>query len=130
MDEISNHAEIVKMRNELEEIKEELRDRWHDDKERYLKRVDKALGNNRLRIRVFLAIDGIKSVKEIEDEIKEPHVSVWRAFQHLKREGIAKKIGSKSGSPVYIKKPWVKSLCIDDYVINKYPEKTAIESAT
>lgn len=60
MNEINNHAEIVKMRNELEEIKEELYDRWHDDKERYLKRIDKSLDNNKLRVKIFLAIDGIR----------------------------------------------------------------------
>jgi Fic family protein len=128
MNEINNHAEIVKMRNELEEIKEELYDRWHDDKERYLKRIDKALDNNKLRVKIFLAIDGIRSVKEIEAEIKSSHAGIWRAFQHLFKEGIVRKIGSKSGSPIYAKKPWVKSLRIDDYVKEKYQEKPAIES--
>jgi hypothetical protein len=124
----NNHAEIVKIRNELEEIKEELYDRWHDDKESYLKRVEKALDNNPLRVRIFLAIDGVRSVNEIEAEVKSPHTSVWRAFQHLHKEGITRKIGSKSGSPVYSKKPWVKVLNVDDHVREKYPETTSVET--
>lgn len=128
MGEVNNHVEIVKIRNELEEIKEELYDRWHQDKDLYLKRVDKALDKNQLRVKIFLAIDGIRSVKEIEAEINSSHVSVWRAFKHLYKEGITRKIGSKSGSLIYIKKPWIKVLNIDDYVRENYPERPSIET--
>lgn len=125
MNEVNTHKEIVKIRYELEEIKEELYDQWHENRERYQKRVDNALAGNPLRIKIFLAIDGIKSVKEIETELKSPHVSVWRAFQHLHKEGLTRKIGSKSGSPVYAKKPWAKVLNTDEYVREKYSIETA-----
>lgn len=117
---IDIHKEIVKMRYELEEIKEELYDQWHENRERYEKRVDNALAGKPLRVKVFLVIDGIKSVKEIETEVKAPHASVWRAFTHLYRKGLTRKIGSKSGSLVYAKKPWAKALNIDEYVRVKY----------
>jgi len=127
---LNNHAEIVKIRNELEEIKEELYDRWHEDKNTYLKRVDEALDNNQLRVRIYLAIDGIKSVKEIELEVKAPHVSVWRAFRHLEKRGLTRKVGSKSGSPIYAKRPWAKVLSIDEYVMEKYQVKTSVETSS
>lgn len=116
MNDINTHKEIVKIRYELEEIKEEFYDQWHENRERYQKRVDNALAGHPLRIKVFLAIDGIKSVKDVEIELKAPQASVWRAFNHLYKKGLTRKIGSKSGSPIYAKKPWIKALCIDDYV--------------
>jgi len=125
LNEIDTHKEIVKIRYELEEIKEELYDQWHENRERYQKRVDNALADNPLRIKTFLAMDGIKSVREVETELKAPHASVWRAFKHLYKEGLTRKIGSKSGSPVYAKKPWAKVLNIDEYVREKYPIEVA-----
>ena len=122
MNNIDDHKEIVKIRNELEEIKEEFYDHWHEDKEKYLKRVDVAIKNNALRAKIFLAIDGVRTAIEIENEINSPHMSSWRAFKHLNKEGITRLLGSKGGSPVYCKKPWVKVLHIDDYVKEKYRE--------
>lgn len=120
MNEIDTYKEILKIRYELEEIKEELYDQWHANREQYIKRVDNALAGNPLRIKIFFAIDSIKSVKEIETEVKAPHVSVWRAFKHLHKEGLTRKVGSKSGSPIYAKKLWAKALNIDEYVKEKY----------
>jgi len=123
MVEDQSHEELVKIRHEIEEIKDELRDQWHENREKYEKRVDNAIAGHTLRVRVFLAIDSIKSVIEIERELRAPHVSVWRSSEHLRKKGLIRKIGNKSGSPVYAKKPWVKELDLDDYVREKFPIK-------
>ena len=111
-----SHEELVKIRHEIEDIKDEQRDQWHMNREKYKKRVEDALAGRMLLVRVLLAIDSIKSVTEIESELKAPHVSVWRAFRDLRKRGLIKKIDSKSGSPVYAKKPWIKELDLEGYI--------------
>ncbi len=106
---------------DVEEIKEELEDGWHKRREEYETRVRKTLGGNANACQLFLEIDGVRSINEIEDSLNSggkrvPHATLWRAAKLMIRTGLIRKVGINGRSPIYSKKPWVKALGLDDYV--------------
>lgn len=118
------HERVAKMQKDIEELKEEMQDAWHLNKERYQNRVKDVLQGDFTCITLYLEIDGLRSVKEIEDSLavsghKVPHATLWRATQRLLRGGLIKKVGVKSRSPIFTKKPWALALGLDDYVRTK-----------
>jgi hypothetical protein len=107
-------SRVAKLQRDVEEIKEELQDTWHDRRDKYLDLVKKVLEDNPNATRLFLEIDGFRSVKEIEIAITStgkriPHVTLWRASKDLEKGGLVKKIGIKDQSPIFTKRPW----CLD-----------------
>lgn len=122
------HERIAKMQKDIEELKEEIQNAWHLNKERYQKRVKDVLQGDFTCIALYLEIDGIRSIKEIEDGLVSsghnvPHVTLWRASRRLLKDGLIKKVGVKSRSPIYTKKPWALALGLDDYVREKIIQK-------
>lgn len=116
-----DHEELVKIRQKVEDLEAEARDRWHENKQTYMARVEKALAGSKHRAAIFLAIDGVKSARDIIRELQLDPKSAWRAFEHLRKEGLLKLLANRRGSPVYTKKPWVKELSIDDHVRERFP---------
>lgn len=115
------HERLTKLQKDVEEIKEELEDQWHERRTIYEERVKKALESDKNAAILYLEIDGIRSIKEIERDLinqqrRIPTMTLWRASQRLLKKGLIKKIGVKRGSPIYTKKPWAKALDIDNYV--------------
>jgi predicted transcriptional regulator len=118
------HERLTKLQKDVEEIKEELEDQWHERKDFYIKRVEKVLSKHKNIAIVYLEIDGVRSINEIEKclidkQMKIPHTTLWRATQKLLKEGLIKKVGIKDNSFVYAKKPWAKALDLDNYVKTK-----------
>jgi sugar-specific transcriptional regulator TrmB len=120
------HERIEKLQKDVEEIKEELEDQWHERKAIYEERVAKVLKGDKKRYAaiLYLEIDGIRSIKEIERDLinrqnRIPTMSLWRASKKLLKNGLIKKIGVKGKSPIYAKKPWARVLDIDSYVRSK-----------
>lgn len=121
-------ARVSKIQKDVEQLKEFMKDSFHDRRDHYEKRVRKVLEKHLICIILWLEIDGIRSFKEVEDDIKLegrniPHVSLWRAKERLLRAGLIKKIGMKRRSPVFTKKPWAKELNIDDFVRKAFLEE-------
>ena len=115
------HKEIVKIRREIEDIKRSQEADMQLNREKYERLVSLTLGRNKKRARVFLAVDGLRSRKEIEDEVGVSQPTVWRALDHLESYGLVIKLeASKAGSPVYGKPRWVHILRIDDYVRSQF----------
>lgn len=115
------HERIVKLQKDVEEIKEELEDQWHERKTSYEDRVRKALEGDKNATVLYLEIDGARSIEEIEKDLvsqqnKIPTTSLWRASKRLLKNGLVKKIGVRGKSPIYAKKPWAKALDLDSYV--------------
>ena len=115
------HERITKLQKDVEEIKEELEDQWHEKRSSYEDRVRKALEDDRNAAVLYLEIDGVRSMREIETSLASrgnriPTMSLWRASQRLLKKGIIKKVGLKGKSPIYAKKPWAKALDLDNYV--------------
>ena len=115
------HERITKLQKDVEDIKEELEDQWHEKRPAYEQRVRRCLEGDPNSTTLYLEIDGLRSVDEIEEALvstgrKIPHVSLWRASKRLLGCGLLKKTGIKGKSPIYEKKPWAKALDIDDYV--------------
>lgn len=117
------YEEVRKIRKELEDVKQAQENDWLLNRSRYERLVEDVLAGKTLRIKVFLAVDGFKSVMEIKNDVQAPHTTVWRVFKHLEKGGLIFKIGSKSKSPIYAKKRWAQVLHIDDYLETKYWEQ-------
>lgn len=118
------HERITKLQKDVEEIKEELEDQWHERSSNYEDRVRKALEGDKNATVLYLEIDGIRSIKEIERSLatqgnRIPTMSLWRASKRLLKSGLIKKVGVKGKSPIYAKKPWAKALDLDNYVRTK-----------
>jgi len=116
------------MQKDIEELKEHMRDDWHDRRERYESRVRKVLEQYPNCVQTWLAIDGLRSVKELGDYLQSvvgediSHRTVSRCCKRLCRAGVIKKVGAKGKSPVYSKKGWTKELNLDDYVRQTFLE--------
>lgn len=112
---------ITKLQKDVEEIKEELQDQWHDRREDFQARVRKCLQEDKNATTLFLRIDGVRSMDELESVFAAegthiPHVSLWRASKRLLSSGLIRRVGVKGRSPVYDKRPWAKALDIDSFV--------------
>ena len=118
------HERITKLQKDVEESKEELEDQWHEKKSNYEDRVRKALEGDKNATILYLEIDGVRSITEIEKSLTSqgnriPTMSLWRASKRLLKNGLIKKVGVKGKSPIYAKKLWAKALDLDSYVRTK-----------
>jgi len=123
---VDTAKEIVKIRHDIQDIKHSQEADMHLNREKYEKLVSDVLEGHEVRIKVFLAVDGLKSRKEIQDAVKAPQPSVWKTIDLLESRGLIVKLeSSKAGSQIYGKPRWVRTLRIDDYVRNKwkFPEE-------
>lgn len=124
------HERITKLQKDVEDIKEELEDQWHERRSVYEERMRKALESDRNAAILYLEVDGLRSFHEIELDLGKtenhiPHPTLWRASIRLQKSGLIKKVGVKGKSPIFAKKPWAKALDMDDYVRSKvFQEKT------
>jgi len=120
----NTHERITKLQKDVEEIKEELEDQWHERRSNYEDRVRKALEGDKNATVLYLEIDSVRSIAEIEKHLikhgkRIPTMSLWRASKKLLKNGLIKKVGVKGKSPIYAKKPWAKALDLDNYVRTK-----------
>jgi hypothetical protein len=124
------HERITKLQKDVEDIKEELEDQWHERRVTYEERVRKTLEGDRNAAVLYLEVDGLRSLREIEVDLGKtenhiPQPTLWRASKRLQKNGLIKKVGVKGKSPIFAKKPWAKALDVDDYVRSKIlQEKT------
>lgn len=115
MDKVSRNAESKTSTKRSQEADMQL------NREKYEQLVSLTLGHNEKRAKIFLAVDGLRSRKEIESEVEVSQPTVWRALDHLESYGLVIKLEtSKTGSPVYGKPRWIHVLRIDDYVRSQF----------
>ncbi|MEM3429407.1 MAG: hypothetical protein QXL25_07225 [Candidatus Bathyarchaeia archaeon] len=115
------HERLTKLQKDVEEIKEELEDQWHEKRNSYQERIRRALEDDKNAAILFLELDGVRSVREIERDLANQQkristATLWRASKRLLKKGLIKKVGVKGKSPIYAKKPWAKALDMDSYV--------------
>jgi len=118
---------IAQMQKDIEELKEYVRDDWHDQREKFEKRVRRIMEKSSDCVKLWLELDGIRSVNEIEEDLSSKgeeiaHTTMWRCCKKLVDAGLIKKVGTKGKSPVYSKKMWAKELNIDDFVRQNFLE--------
>src|ERR1700731_1136096 len=94
------HERITKLQQDVQEIKEELQDQWHDRRADFELRVKKCLEGDKNATTLFLRMNGALSMDEIESTLATegnpvPHVSLWRASKRLESAGLVKKAGIK-----------------------------------
>lgn len=119
---VDTAKEIINIKRDLREIKQAQEVSVHFNREKYMRLVEDALAGNPTRVSVFLEIDGIKSRKEIQEKVGGKQPTVWRAIDHLEKNGLIYPLEeTKGGSPIYAKHQWVKILRIDDYVREHFP---------
>ena len=120
-DQLDTAGRITKLQKDVEEIREELQDQWHDRRSDFEARVRKCLSGDKNAIILYLEVDGQRSIEEIESALmtagrRIAHVSLWRASVRLVEGGLVRKYGVKGRSPVYDKRPWAKVLDMEGYV--------------
>ncbi len=119
---VDTAREIINIKRDIREIKQAQEVSVHFNREKYERLVSDALTGNPTRVRIFLEIDGIKSRKEIQEKVGGKQPTVWRAIDHLEKNGLIYPLEeTKGGSPIYAKHQWVKTLRIDDYVREHLP---------
>jgi biotin operon repressor len=119
---VDTAREIINIKRDVRELKQAQEVSAHLDREKYIRLVQDALTSNPTRVRVFLEVDGIKSRKEIQEKVGGTQPTIWRAIDHLERNGLIYPLEeTKGGSPIYAKHQWVKTLRIDDYVRANFP---------
>ncbi len=99
----------------------------HVNEDRYLELVSKNLSGKPFVTKVFLAVDGVTSQKEIGENLgaKQPNVST--AIDYLVGKGLIVSMEqTRDRSPIYGKPRWAKALRIDDYVREKILPKPVL----
>jgi len=112
------HKEIVKIKRELKDLRETVDLSLvlkPDDLVEYVKNV---LGRSRDKVRVFLAINGRDSLKDISKKL--PGVNVPRSSKLLEKKRLIYKLDVPGRSLVYGKPHWAQVLNIDDIVRKEY----------
>ena len=112
------HKEIVKIKRELKDLRETV------DLSLVLKPADlveyvkKALGRSMDRIKVFLAINGKDSLKDIAKKL--PGVNVPRSSRFLEKKRLIYKLDVPGRSLAYRKPHWAQVLNIEEIVRKEY----------
>ena len=112
------HKEVVKIKNEMKDMRTTLDTSLIINKEQYMKIVDECIGRSRERVKVFLAVNGKDSVNKIAKKLNMKPQNVTRALRHLKKYNMV--YISESGR--YVKAHWTKVLHIEEYLKNKFSD--------
>ena len=118
---IDTAKEIIKIKREVQDIKQSQEADMYFRREEYQKLVSDTLNGNITKAKIFLEVDGLQSRKDIQDMIMDnigvSQPTIWRAFDDLEANGLIYKLEeTRNRSPMYAKPRWVKKLRIDDYV--------------
>jgi len=120
------HNEIVEIKKEVRDIRQTQDAQIYQDREKWEALLDKTVDDDDDLMRVLLAVDGLKSAKDIEKETTIYQMKCWRLLNELDRAGIVSKLEqTKKGSPVFIKSRWYRILRLDEKVEKKYSSLTA-----
>ena len=114
------HNRAAKMQKDIEELKEDVQDTWHLNRERYEKMVADVFRGDLKCALFYLEVDGVRTVREIEADLalKRAEISqmtIYRAVSKLIKKGLIEKVGVNR-SVIYKKKRWAIALHMDDYV--------------
>jgi predicted transcriptional regulator len=116
------HAEIIEIKREIKEIRQTQDAEIHHSRKKWEDYLFTILRNDEDMMRVLLAIDGIKSAKDLEKDLGFYQVKCWRILQKLQDRGIILGLETtKKGSPVYIKSRWYSVLKLDEKVQKQLP---------
>lgn len=119
---IDTAKEIVKIKKDIQDIKQSQEADMQFKRPDYEKLVYEVLEGSMIRVKVFLAVDNQKSMKEVQESIGENQSATSKAFDRLEQFGLLVKSDlSKDRSPIYVKPRWVSILRMDDYVRKKFP---------
>lgn len=105
-----------------------MRDTLHNSRDTYEKRVTDVLIKYQDCVVLWLEIDGIRSLSEIEEALKSTshkisHPTLWRSAQRLLKAGLISKVAMRGHSPIYSKKIWNQELDIDGFVRKRFTEQ-------
>jgi predicted transcriptional regulator len=120
------HKEIVEIKKEVRDIRQTQDAQIYQDREKWEALLDKTVDDDAEMMRVLLAVDGLKSAKDIEKETTIYQMKCWRLLNKLDRAGVISKLEqTKKGSPVFITSRWYRILRLDEKVQKKYSSLTA-----
>ena len=111
------HKEIVTIKVDIKDIKATQELEVLLNKERYIKYVEKVIGKSRERARVFLAVNGARTLKEISEITGIKLQNVSRSKKILEAHHLIYRLPD---SGIYAKPRWVRILNIDEYIRQKF----------
>jgi len=114
----NTHKEIVKIKRELKDLRETVDLNLLLNPKEKVDYVKEVLGRSRDKIRVFLAINGKDSLKDISEKL--PGVNVPRSSKFLEKKKLIYKMDVPGRSIVYSKPHWIKTINIDDIIRKEY----------
>jgi len=119
------HKEIVEIKKEVKEIRQTQDAEIYHSREKWEGHLFKLLDENADLMRILLAVDGLKSAKEIKTACGFYQVKCWRLLNQLERDGIIYKLEeTKKSSPIYLKARWYVVLHLDEKVEKKLQNQT------
>jgi len=118
MENKATHKEIVKIKQELKDLRETVDLSLVLKPEELIDYVKSVLGRSMDRVRVFLAMNGKASLKDIAKKV--PGVNVPRSSKFLEKKRLIYKLDLPGRSLVYRKPHWAQVLNIDDIVQKEY----------
>jgi DNA-binding MarR family transcriptional regulator len=114
---IDTAKEIVKIRHEIQDIQQSQEADMHMNEEKYKNMVFQHLKGKPFVAKVYLAVDGLISQKEIGIVLKAKQPNVSTAIDFLVSKGLIVGLDqTKDRSPIYAKPRWAKALRIEDFV--------------
>lgn len=107
----------MKIRHEIQDIQQSQEADMHLNEEKYKKKVLEYLKGKPFIAKVFLAVDGLRSQKEIQELLHAKGPNVSTAIDFLVSKGLIVSMEeTRNRSPIYGKPRWARALRIDDYV--------------
>ncbi|MBE0512883.1 hypothetical protein IBX38_07520 [Candidatus Bathyarchaeota archaeon] len=113
----NTHKEIVNIKREVKDLRETV-DFLLLRPDNPIEYVTHVLGRSEDRVRVFLAINGRDSLREIAKKL--PGVNVPRCSKYLEKKKLIYKLDVPGRSFVYRKPHWAHVLNIDEIVREDY----------
>lgn len=111
------HKEIVTIKSDIKDIKTTQELEILLNRERYIRYVEKVIGKSKERARIFLAVNGIRTLKEIAKITGIKPQNVSRSKKILEAYHLIYRLPD---SGIYAKPRWIRILNIDEYIRQKF----------
>jgi DNA-binding transcriptional ArsR family regulator len=90
------------------------------EKEKHSASVKEIFKTGKRRVQIYLAVDGIRSVKEIAAHLKMKQPNVSRELKILAEEGLLKIVDTSGGRDTWAKNPIDRTLRITQFLRTEY----------
>jgi hypothetical protein len=112
------HKEIVTIKRELKDLRQTVDLNLLLQPDELIAYVKKVLGRSLDRVKVFLAINGKDTLKEISEKL--PGVNVPRSSKFLEKKKLVYKMDIPGRIIVYSKPHWIQTINVDEIIRKEF----------